>query len=83
MVNSIYYRSVFLIRRAFDEREGLVNLIDKINIICDKVSEWSLYIMILVLPFSISLVEIAIVAAIISFSVKKYLYMKGYLTKIL
>ena len=73
MVNSIYCRSVFLIRRAFDEREGLVKLIDKIETICDKVSEWSLYIMIFVLPFSISLVEIAIVAAIISFSIKKIL----------
>ena len=73
LVNSIYYRSVFLMQRAFDEREGLVNLTDKIKIICDKVSEWSLYIMILVLPFSISLVEIAIVTAIISFSVKKIL----------
>lgn len=39
--------------------------------ILDIISEWSLYVMIFVLPFSKSLIEITIVSALISFIAKK------------
>ncbi len=45
----------------------------KITIACDRIAEWSLYIMIFVLPFSKSLIEITIVTALISVIIRKAL----------
>lgn len=44
---------------------------NKIAGICDKISEWSLYILIFALPFAKSIVEITIVTALVGLIIKK------------
>ena len=41
--------------------------------VLDKISEWSIYVVIFTLPFGKSIVEIAIVTALISFALRKML----------
>ncbi|MFA6321088.1 MAG: O-antigen ligase family protein [Candidatus Omnitrophota bacterium] len=45
----------------------------KIVLFCEKISEWSLYIMIIVLPFSKTMLEITIIISIVSIVLKKIL----------
>lgn len=44
---------------------------DKLSSILDKIAEWSLYLMIFVLPFAKSIVEITIVTGLVSLVLKK------------
>jgi O-antigen ligase len=48
-----------------------MGFVNKAAILCDKIAEWSIYILIFTLPFSKSLVEITIVTALIGIILKK------------
>lgn len=55
--------------------------IDKLSKIFDKIAEWSLYILIFVLPFSKSIVEITIVTGIISLAARKVILKESFISK--
>jgi len=62
------------------KKEMLMNK-EKILTICNKISEWAIYLLLFCLPFSKSIIEITITIALIGFIIKKIITREKILPK--